>query len=291
MAGKKIITAVAGVLAFGGIIANSCVFAVKTNKLNDRLNEEINLRQAAEGSLLEVIEATKAELKTSINTVKADLEQKINNAKTDITNLSKTVTEGFEAVDEKFAEIDEIVALYDENFEIINENFNIIIGALNELYTAVDDNSSWIDVIVEYINTTLSNALNSLNTQISNLKATMNTIISATSYLLDFTDELDARVSLLEQDLEAVKESYATIDFVNGEVGKIMALINSGDANVKAIEERFEQSDSIIEEVLKGIVEIIRNQCPGATSIHVESYIDDSVPKNMPVKVEIDTAY
>ena len=56
----------------------------------------------------------------------------------------------------------------------------------------------------------------------------------------------------------------------------------------KAIEERFEQTDSIIEEVLKGIVEIIRDQCPEATNIHVESYIDDSVPKNMPVKVEID---
>lgn len=56
----------------------------------------------------------------------------------------------------------------------------------------------------------------------------------------------------------------------------------------KAIEDRFEQSDSIIEEVLAGIVEIIKNQCPYATNIHVESFIDDSVPKNMPVKVEID---
>lgn len=56
----------------------------------------------------------------------------------------------------------------------------------------------------------------------------------------------------------------------------------------KAIEDRFEQSDSIIEEVLAGIVEIIKNQCPDATNIHVESFIDDSVPKNMPVKVEID---
>lgn len=56
----------------------------------------------------------------------------------------------------------------------------------------------------------------------------------------------------------------------------------------KAIEDRFEQSDSIIEEVLAGIVEIIKNQCPTARNIHVESYIDDSVPKNMPVKVEID---
>ena len=56
----------------------------------------------------------------------------------------------------------------------------------------------------------------------------------------------------------------------------------------KAIEDRFEQSDSIIEEVLAGIVEIIKNQCPDANNIHVESFIDDSVPKNMPVKVEID---
>jgi len=56
----------------------------------------------------------------------------------------------------------------------------------------------------------------------------------------------------------------------------------------KAIEDRFEQSDSIIEEVLAGIVEIIKNQCPNASNIHVESFIDDSVPKNMPVKVEID---
>ena len=56
----------------------------------------------------------------------------------------------------------------------------------------------------------------------------------------------------------------------------------------KAIEECFEQTDSIIEEVLAGIVCIIKNQCPQARDIHVESYVDDSVPKNMPVKVEID---
>jgi hypothetical protein len=75
---------------------------------------------------------------------------------------------------------------------------------------------------------------------------------------------------------------------------QIKAYFNPGDMVCdyvyldKAIEERFEQSDSIIEEVLAGIVEIIKNQCPNATNIHVESYIDDSVPKNMPVKVEID---
>lgn len=75
---------------------------------------------------------------------------------------------------------------------------------------------------------------------------------------------------------------------------QITASFNPGDLVCdyvyldKAIEERFEQSDSIIEEILAGIVEIIKNQCPNATQIHVESYIDDSVPKNMPVKVEID---
>ena len=54
----------------------------------------------------------------------------------------------------------------------------------------------------------------------------------------------------------------------------------------KAIEDRFEQSDSIIEEVLAGVIEIIRNQCPHASDIHVCSTVDDSVPKNMPVTVE-----
>lgn len=56
----------------------------------------------------------------------------------------------------------------------------------------------------------------------------------------------------------------------------------------KAIEERFEQSDSIIEEVLQGIVEIIKDQCPEATNIHVESFINDSVPKDFPLVVEVD---
>ena len=75
---------------------------------------------------------------------------------------------------------------------------------------------------------------------------------------------------------------------------QIKAWFNPGDIMCdyvyidKAIEETFEQTDSIIEEVLAGIVKIIKNQCPKATNIHVESYIDDSVPKNMPVKVEID---
>ena len=75
---------------------------------------------------------------------------------------------------------------------------------------------------------------------------------------------------------------------------QIKAWFNPGDTMCdyvyidKAIEDCFEQTDSIIEEVLQGIVKIIKNQCPNATNIHVESYIDDSVPKNMPVKVEID---
>ena len=54
----------------------------------------------------------------------------------------------------------------------------------------------------------------------------------------------------------------------------------------KAIEERCEQKDLIIEEVIDNIYKIILEQCPSAKDIHIESYIDDSVPKNMPVKVE-----
>ena len=54
----------------------------------------------------------------------------------------------------------------------------------------------------------------------------------------------------------------------------------------KAIVERFEQTDSIIEEVLKGIKEIILNQCPNASEIKVESFVNDSVPKDFPLKVE-----
>ena len=55
----------------------------------------------------------------------------------------------------------------------------------------------------------------------------------------------------------------------------------------KAIVDRFEQSDSIIEEVLQGIVEIIKDQCPEATNIHVESFINDSVPQDFPLVVEV----
>ena len=56
----------------------------------------------------------------------------------------------------------------------------------------------------------------------------------------------------------------------------------------KAIEDTYEATDSLIEEVVNGIVYIILAQCPEATNIHVESTVTDSVPKNMPVKVEID---
>ena len=54
----------------------------------------------------------------------------------------------------------------------------------------------------------------------------------------------------------------------------------------RAIEERCEQKDLIIEEVINEISTIIKDQCPSATAIHVSSYVDDSVPKNMQVKVE-----
>ena len=55
----------------------------------------------------------------------------------------------------------------------------------------------------------------------------------------------------------------------------------------QAIEERYERGDYIIEEVLAGIRDIILEQCPSASDIYIVSYIDDSVPKNMPVKVEL----
>lgn len=54
----------------------------------------------------------------------------------------------------------------------------------------------------------------------------------------------------------------------------------------KAIEERCERKDKIIEEVVSTIYDIIKEQCPSAKDIKIESYIDDSVPKNMFVKVE-----
>lgn len=55
----------------------------------------------------------------------------------------------------------------------------------------------------------------------------------------------------------------------------------------KAIVDRFEKTDSIIEEVLAGIVEIVKNQCPDATDISVKSFINDSVPESMPLIVEV----
>lgn len=54
----------------------------------------------------------------------------------------------------------------------------------------------------------------------------------------------------------------------------------------KAIEEQCERHDLIIEEVINTIYNIIKDQCPSAAYIHIESYVDDSVPKNMQVKVE-----
>ena len=54
----------------------------------------------------------------------------------------------------------------------------------------------------------------------------------------------------------------------------------------KAIEDRCERQDLLIEEVIKIIIDIIREQCPNAYDIKVKSYIDDSVPKNMYVEVE-----
>ena len=56
----------------------------------------------------------------------------------------------------------------------------------------------------------------------------------------------------------------------------------------KALEEKCEKQDLLIEECIDMVYNIIREQCPSAENIHIESYIDDSVPKNMFVKVEKD---
>lgn len=54
----------------------------------------------------------------------------------------------------------------------------------------------------------------------------------------------------------------------------------------KEIEQTCEKQDLIIEEVINNIYNIIKKHCPSAINIHITSYVDDSVPKNMPVKVE-----
>lgn len=56
----------------------------------------------------------------------------------------------------------------------------------------------------------------------------------------------------------------------------------------KAIEDRCEKGDLLIEELLLELKKILLEQCPSATNIHIESYVDDSVPKNMQVRVEVE---
>lgn len=54
----------------------------------------------------------------------------------------------------------------------------------------------------------------------------------------------------------------------------------------RAIEEQCEKQDLLIEEVIDKIYKIIKEQAPSSKDIHISSYVDDSVPKNMQVKVE-----
>ena len=51
------------------------------------------------------------------------------------------------------------------------------------------------------------------------------------------------------------------------------------------IEKRCEQKSLLLEECVDEIYKIIKEECPSATNIRVESYVDDSVPKNMMVRV------
>ena len=53
----------------------------------------------------------------------------------------------------------------------------------------------------------------------------------------------------------------------------------------KAIDDMLEKTDSIIEEVLESVLEIVKNQLIDAEYISVTAKITDSVPKDMPVEV------
>lgn len=48
-----------------------------------------------------------------------------------------------------------------------------------------------------------------------------------------------------------------------------------------------EKKDLIIEEVVSKVRDIIKAHCPNATDIHISSYVDDSVPRDMQVEVEL----
>lgn len=53
------------------------------------------------------------------------------------------------------------------------------------------------------------------------------------------------------------------------------------------IKERCEKQDLLIEEVIATIRDIVREHCPTATDIKITSYVDDSVPRDMQVEVEL----
>ena len=48
-----------------------------------------------------------------------------------------------------------------------------------------------------------------------------------------------------------------------------------------------EQNDMIIEEVVASVRDIIKKHCPSAVDLHISSYVDDSVPRDMQVLVEL----
>lgn len=56
----------------------------------------------------------------------------------------------------------------------------------------------------------------------------------------------------------------------------------------KAIDGMLEKTDSIIEEVLESVLEIVKNQLIDAEYICVTAKITDSVPKDMPVEVKLE---
>lgn len=276
MKGKKLAIAAVCILAFGGIVANTCVFAVNENRLQTQLNEEKAAREKQDETLNKLILDTKAELQQNLDNAVAEINQSILGTKTDLTEIINGVETRYKAADEKLAA--ELIATIEETDLVnredteklvqdtavalatavdnaleglvaqFNQVKNSLVNYVDTYYVAKEDFVSIMEEVYYYLDYVM-NAVNtvnaSLNAKINSTKAELEGSIAAVKNdvvkVTANVNEVKTRVDQLQADLEQLKQDFEDLKKVKGDVDNVLKEIEKTNATVADIKKAMEE--------------------------------------------------
>lgn len=237
MNGKKFATGIVCALAFGGIIANTCVFATNDNKLRDALDNEKYERLQADDQLDAAIDEAKTTLQGALNTAVTNLQSSINTLKSDL-----------EYADAENAEnLHDAIVLLEKEIDSVNRNLQ---QWVYEEYTEYSDFLEETDEIYTEIDK-LGAALEEIGGYVTSVLYTLSENGSITGAI----NSNATAIAALQAQLAQVKASYASLEKLAQETEKLETKILYNAANIGQNANHIAQNAANIFEIQKAMAD------------------------------------